>query len=100
MASLGIQLAAGAQYHAVFTTATAIPGGIQYSSHLMYPHAGSFGLSYLHSRDAGATWDNGSRTGSETPLAITVVPEPASYSLLTATLLLIQRRRCRARPEI
>lgn len=100
MSTLGIELAAGVRYHAVFRTTTAIPGGIQYSSHLMYPHARSFGLSYLHSRDGGVTWDSGSRSGAEAPLAVTVVPEPRLSYVLAAGAILIPRRRGEARPAV
>jgi len=90
----GIVLEAGTTYHAVFRTDSAVWQDDQYTSHILRPHSGSFGLPYLHSRDGGQTWNGGSILGLEAALQVYVVPEPAAgWALATALAGLWWRRR-------
>ena len=81
---LGIELVEDAIYHAVFRTSTALSGSWHYSSHIVRPAAGRFGLPYLHSRDGGLTWNSGSPTGLETSLEVSAntIPEPGAVLLV------------------
>lgn len=86
LSSLNLFLNAGQKYHVVFRTDSALSGSWYYSSHILNPHAKSFGMPYVHSRDGGITWpETGAFYGLEVPIKVFVVPEPALASLIVAT---------------
>lgn len=85
LSTLGLSLNAGQKYHVVFRTDSALSGSWYYSSHILRPHAESFRMPYVHSRDGGTTWpETGELYGLEVPIKVFVVPEPAQASMIVA----------------
>jgi hypothetical protein len=98
LSSLGVNLQAGTPYHLVFRTDTPNATFANYSLHVIRPHAGSFGLPYRDSLDAGASWTlPPSGLALEIPVRVSVVPEPAGAAvvLVTGACGILARRRRR-----